>query len=418
MPEIDWGRWLRPGDHLVCSHMAAEPVALLRSLARHAAPPAPLQLMLGVPFSMAAGDLPAHVALTTYGGMGTAAALAQRRPVALSLLGYGQSDGVYARGQWRCDIALVSLGRSADGQLFLSPSHGAVLAAARMARHILAQVSPNVPCVPGAEWPAELRIDQCLATEDAPLHAATAQPGEIEQAIARHIAALIPDGACLQVGIGNQPSAVLGALAGHRHLGVHTGMLTEPMWRLVQGGAADHSRKGRDAGVAVTGCVYGDAALYAGVHRHPGLLLRAPCYTHDAQVIAAQPDMACINSALEVDLLGSANAEAVVQADGRWRYVGGVGGLPDFVRAAVQAPRGQSIVALPSRTPKGQGRVVARLSGPATLAAADADVVVTEHGVARLRGRTVGERVLAMVAIAHPQDRDALRHEARSLGLL
>ena len=105
-------------------------------------------------------------------------------------------------------------------------------------------------------------------------------------------------------------------------------------------------------------------------------------------------------------------------ADGRWRHVGGVGGLPDFVRGAQCARRGQAVVALPSRTARQQPRIVVRLSGPCSVAAADADLIVTEYGVARLRDASLDQRVRRMLAIAHPQDRDVLQASARGLGLL
>lgn len=416
MADIDWARWLRAGDHLVCSHLSAEPAALLASLAR-SAPTVPLQLMLGIPFSMAAAGLPATCTLTTYGAMGSAGAIARQRPVRFSPLHYSQIEAVYERGDWRCDVALVALARAPDGRLFLGPSHGAVLAAARRARHVIAQVSARMPCVQGAEWPGDIALAAQIDTEDGPQLLADPQPGAAERAIAQHVAALVPDGACLQVGIGSLPSAALDALASHRHLGVHTGLLSGALWRLVQSGAVDHSRKGRDAGLAVTGSLCGSAHDYAAWNAHPAIALRTPGYTHDPRVIAAQPDMLCLNSALEVDLLGNLNAEAVPHPDGRWRFVGGVGGLPDFVRAAVHAPRGQSVIALVSRATAG-ARIVARLSGPCSVAASDADVVVTEHGVARLRGATLDERVVRMIAIAHPQDREALTAQARALGLL
>lgn len=418
MAEIDWPRWLRAGDHLVCSHMSAEPVALLASLAACTELPQPLHLMLGVPLSMAAAQLPAGCELTTYGGMGSAGAIAQRRPVHFSPLTYGRAAAVYESGEWRCDVALVALARAADGRLFLGPSHGAVLAAARRARHVIAQVSRNFPCIPGAEWPSDIPLAAVLETEDGPVSVDEAAPGESERAIARQVTALVPDGACLQVGIGTLPSAVLEGLASHRHLGIHTGMLTPALWRLVRSGAADHSRKGVDAGLAVTGSLSGTADFYRELDGHAGVSLREPGATHDPRVIAAQPDMFCLNSALEVDLLGNMNAEAIVQPDGRWRFVGGVGGLPDFMRAAVQAPRGQAVVALAARTPRGSPRIVARLSGPSTIAASDADIVATEHGVARLRDVSLAERVRRMLAIAHPEDRAALAAQAAGLGLV
>lgn len=399
--------------------MSAEPAALLASLARQASLPPGLRLMLGVPFSMAAAQLPADCELTTYGGMGSAGAMAQQRPLVMSPLPYGKSARVYADGLWPCDVALVALGRRrSDGRLFMAPTHGPVLAAARRARHVIAQVGAQVPCVPGAEWPQELPLAAVMETDDGPLALDDTQPGTVEQAMAARIAALVPQGACLQVGIGALPSAVLAALASHRHLGIHTGMLTPAMWRLVESGAADHSRKVLDRGIAVTGSICGGPALYAAVDGHAGVSLREPGYTHDPRVIAAQPDMFSLNSALEVDLLGNANAETLTLPDGRWRWVGGVGGLPDFVRAAVQAPGGQSVLALAARTPRGQPRIVARLSGPCTVAACDADVVVTEHGVARLRDASVGARVRQMLSVAHPEDREALQSAARATGLL
>jgi acyl-CoA hydrolase len=415
--ELDWGRWLRPGDHLVCSHMSAEPAALLASMAACGRLPEGLHVMLGVPFTLSAAALPPGCTLTTYGGMGSAGAIAQRRPVRFSPLPYSRAAAVYREGQWRCDVAVVALGRAPDGRLYLAPSHGAVLAAARQARHVLAQVSPCVPCLPGAEWPSDIPLAVVVEAADALPDVSEATPGPVERAIARHVAALVPDGACLQVGIGSLPSAVLEALGSHQHLGIHTGMFTDAQWRLVAAGVADHSRKVVDPGVAVAGAVCGSADLYRTVGGRDGIVLREPDHTHAAGVIARQPDMFCLNSALEVDLLGNVNAEAIVQADGRWRFVGGVGGLPDFVRAAQQAPRGRAVIALASRSPRGQPRIVARLSGPCTVAAADADVIVTEHGVAHLRDATLDERVRRMVAIAHPEDRAALLAQARAAGL-
>lgn len=418
MAEVAWSRWLRPGDHLVCSHMSAEPAALLADLARCPDLPQPLHLLLGVPFSRAAAALPLGCQISTYGGMGSAGTLMRGRSLDISPQVYSRAASGYDSGQARCDVALVSLGRAADGSLYMAPSHGPVLAAARRARHVIAQVSPAVPCLNGALWPADLAPAAVLETADGPWALPEAPPGETERRIAEQVAALVPDGACLQVGIGTLPSAVLAALGSHRHLGVHTGMISDGLWRLMQHGAVDHSRKCLDPGVAVTGGVCGSAALYAAVHGHPGVVLREPAYTHSLAVIAAQPDMFCLNSALEVDLLGQANAETLTGEDGAWRWVGGVGGLPDFSRGALLAPRGQAVLALASRSAQGAPRIVARLSGPATVAASDADLVVTEHGVARLRDASIGQRVPRMLAIAHPEDRPALARQARALGLL
>jgi len=415
--EPDWARWLRPGDRLVCSHMSSEPATLLASLAG-AAPGLGLRVMLGVPFSSAAQALPADCELLTYGGMGSASALMRSHAVRISPLPYSRSAEVYESGAWACDVALLSLARDARGGLWLGASHGPALAAARRARHVIAQVNASAPCVPGAPWPEDLRLDAVMETDHAPAPYQETPPDAVEQAIGQHIAALVPDGACLQMGIGSVPSAALAALRGHRHLGVHSGMVSDAVLDLIEAGVIDHSRKTRDAGVAVVGAVVGSERLYRFADGNPSIALRDPAATHGLATVAAQAGFFSLNSAIEVDLLGHVNAETVPTADGRWRVVGGQGGLGDFVRAAVAAPRGQSVIALPSRTPRGQPRIVARLGGPCTVAASDVDMIATEHGVARLRDADWATRARAMLAIAHPEDREALATEGRRLGLL
>lgn len=417
MPEIDWTAWLRRGDRVVCSHMSAEPVVLLADLAARG-PDLPLELMLGVPFSADIAAAPAAWRIVTYGGMGSAAAIAARRgDVDISPLPYGRSGAVYREGLWRCDVALLSLARAADGQLYLGASHGPALEAARRARAVIAEVNARAPCIEGGPWPEGMRIDALIEVERDLAAPPAPAPSAAEATIAAHIAERVPDGACLQVGIGALPSAVLAALASHRHLGIHTGIMTDALLDLWQRGAVDHSRKTVDSGVAVVGAVHGGTALHRFAHANPALRLREPGYTHDPAVVCALADFWAVNSALEVSLLGEVNAETVTDEQGRWRHVGGVGGLPDFARAAQSAPRGHSVIALASRTPRGRPRVVARLGGPATLAAADADLVVTEHGVADLRDVHVRERVRRMIAVAHPGDREPLLSQARGLGL-
>jgi len=418
---MDWARWLQAGDHLVCSHMSSEPVALLQLLAQSLAqsvPPLPLHLMLGVPFSDAAQALPSSCEITVYGGMGSAARLAQARPVQLSPLRYSLCAHVYQQGLWPVDVVLLSLARNADGHLYLGASHGPALAAARRARHVIVEVNAQAPCVPGARWPDDIPLAAVLEVDYAPAPLRKSTPSEVEQAIARHVAALVPDGGCLQVGIGALPSAMLAALSSHRHLGVHSGMYTDDLQALVDSGVVDHSRKTRDPGVAVVGSVVGSSSLYRAVHENPGICLRSPDCTHDAAFIAGIDDFFSLNSAIEVDLLGNVNAETVLGQDGRWRHVGGVGGLPDFVRAAQSAHCGQAVMALPSRSAGQQPRIVARLNGPCTVAASDADLICTEYGVARLRHASLDQRVRSMLAIAHPQDRDALAMAAYGLGLV
>ena len=420
---IDWAAWVRAGDRVVCSHMTAEPVALLRSLATASLHVGQFHVFLGVPFSDVSAAFAVDTTFTTFGGMGSAGALARSHAVQVSMAHYSQCGLAFASGGERADVLLVSLARAPDGTLHLGASHGYVLEAARRARCIVAEVNAMAPVVSGAPWPEGLGIDATIEVAYPLAVAGDARISAVERSIAAHVAPLVGQGACLQVGIGSLPSAVLDGLADHRALGLHSGMLTPALWRLIECGAIDNSRKPLDTGISVAGCVYGDAALYAAVHLNPAVALRSPAYTHAAATIARLAGFTAINSALEVDLLGQMNAETVPAPGGARRQVGGVGGLNDFVRGARHAPQGLAIVALPSRhAPRdgapGAPRIVATLSGPATVAASDADVVVTEHGVARLRHATLDERARRLIAIAHPDDRAALLAAARRSGQL
>jgi acyl-CoA hydrolase len=405
---LDWATLVHAGDRVACSHMTAEPVALLRSLAASGAHGGAYGVQLGVPFSDAAAAFPAATALTTFGGMGTAGVLARQRPVVLSRQHYSQCARVFASGEERADVVLVSLARAADGRLFLGAAHGFALEAARRARCVVAEINAQAPAVLGAPWPPEIRIDVAIEVDYPLAVPAASRISEVERQIARHVAPLVGDGACLQVGIGTLPSAVLEGLASHRALGLHSGMLTPALWGLVEAGVIDNSRKTIDAGVSVAGVVYGDATLYAAVDEHPAVRLCEPGYTHTPEVIAQIDRFFALNSALEVDLRGRMNAETVIASDGRPRAVGGVGGLVDFVRAARHARHGRAVIALPSRQASGAPRIVAALGGPVTVDAEDADLVVTEHGVAELRGASAHERARRLIAIAHPDDREGL----------
>lgn len=395
--------------------MSSQPRALQQSLLRHR-PAIPLSVMLGVAFSPDMSDAPEDWQLQGLGAMGSGSVVASKRSLSLSTLTYSAFEQVYAAARWPVDVVLVSLSRDRQGRLYLGASHGAALAAARHARVVLAEVNAQAPCLLDSQWPADVPIHAQWETSYAPPELSAGAAGAAELAIGQHLAARIPDGACLQVGIGSLPSALLDCLSGHRRLGVHSGTYGQAMHRLLLSGAIDNSEKNIDTGLCVIGCVVGPADFLAQTDQHPALRMRSPAYTHDVLNIQGIDNFFSLNSALEVDLLGQVNAEAIVDEHGRWRYVGGIGGLPEFANAALRAPAGQSAIALPARTPRARSRIVAKLSGPATLAASQADLIVTEHGVAELRHASVDQRVMKMVAIADPLDRPALLAQARAIG--
>jgi acyl-CoA hydrolase len=231
-------------------------------------------------------------------------------------------------------------------------------------------------------------------------------PDAVDEAIAGHVAALVEDGDTIQLGVGTLPAAILAGLTGHRDLGVHSGMITDGVVRLVEKGVITGARKEIDPGLVVTGAALGTVELYAAVPDLP-VEFRGASYTHDPGVLARLRTLVSINSALEVDLTGQVNAEV---AGGH--AVGALGGQADFSGAAARTGA-RSVIALRS-TIRGRTTIVPVLREvPVTTARADVDVVVTEHGAAHLRGVPVPERPRRLAVIAAPEHRDALLRAAR-----
>jgi acetyl-CoA hydrolase len=199
--------------------------------------------------------------------------------------------------------------------------------------------------------------------------------------------------------------AVSRALFDHHELGVHSGLLSDIFVDLVEKGVVTNSHKGIDEGVSVTGCLFGTRRLLDHASNNAAIALRSVEYTHNLAVMARINSLFTVNSAIEVDVTGQVNAEL---AGGR--YLGAVGGQVDFVRGAQYSAGGRSIIALPSTTPDGQtSRIVASLAGrPVTTPRSDVDMVITEYGVADLRGASLSQRLKRLSTIAHPDFRDDL----------
>ena len=208
------------------------------------------------------------------------------------------------------------------------------------------------------------------------------------------------------MGVGGLPVAVCRALEGHRDLGVHSGVISDVIVDLVEKGVVTNARKGIDVGRTVTGGLFGSRRLMDFADGNAALEMRSSEYTHNQQVLAHVQNLYAINSGIEVDLTGNVNSEVAAG-----RYLGAIGGQLDFVRGSFASPGGRSIIALSSTTPDGRhSRIVASLAGrPVTTPRGDADIVVTEYGVADLRGRSFSERAERLRAIAHPGFRDSLQ---------
>lgn len=268
------------------------------------------------------------------------------------------------------------------------------------ARMTVGELNRNLTIGGGA---TTMRVDAIVAADVAlPEWPAPAETAEAA-ALAAHAASLIADGDTIQIGVGALPSAMLRRLGAHRDLGLHSGIISDECLDLVEAGVITGRRKGLDEGLAVAAAAIGSSRLYRALARDD-IVLRPSRHVHASGTLARLDALVSLNSALEVDLFGQVNATSI---DGR--FVSGMGGFLDFARGARASPGGRAIVMLPAAS-KGRSRIVAQFAPgtPVTASALDADIVVTEHGVARLAGRDLDARAQALVAIAAPAHRAAL----------
>ena len=323
---------------------------------------------------------------------------------------------LFERGALPLDAVLVNA-TPPDGHGFcsLGVSVEAMHAAIRAAKTVIVQFNQAMPRTLGESFIHVDDIDLAVEVDVPPYERPATAMGDVERRIGRHVAALIPDGATIQLGIGAIPAATALALVDHRDLGIHTEMFTDSVVDLVEKGVVNGSRKERNRGKIVTAFLMGTRRVYDFVRDNPMVEMRSVDFTNDTHVIRSFATMTAINSAIEVDLTGQVVADSIGS-----RVYSGVGGQMDFMRGAALASQGRAIIALPSTAAGGSvSRITAALAPGAGVVTTRAHVrtIVTEWGVADLFGRSLGERAAALISIAHPDHRDRLEQESRRLGL-
>ena len=303
----------------------------------------------------------------------------------------------------------------AHGFCSLGTSVEAMHAAVRAARQVIVQFNAAMPRTLGDSFIHVSQIDLAVECAVPPYEHPVGVIGDVERRIGEYVAELVPDGATLQLGIGAIPAATALALVDKRDLGVHTEMFTDSIVDLVEAGVVTGARKERNKGKLVTAFLMGSKRLYDFVDDNPMVEMRPVDFTNDTHVIRSFDRMVAINSAIEVDLTGQVVADSIGH-----RLYSGVGGQMDFIRGAGLAAQGRAIIALPSMARGGTSRIVASLQQGAGVVTTRAHVrtVVTEWGVADLFGRSLRERAVALIGIAHPDARDRLLAEAEALNLV
>jgi acetyl-CoA hydrolase len=404
LDRLRFAEHLRPHDVIAWPQGPGEPLALTEALVAQRRELVSPTLLFGLTASKTLQpELAEHFRLCALNGAGS-----NRRVTALADIVPCHVSGLPALlrgGELRVDVALIQVRPLPAGGFTLGVIADFTQALIRQARLVVALVNSALPLTGGDAVVDAGDIDLLVEADERLIDMPDPEPSAVECAVAAQVSELIPDRATVQLGVGTLPAAVARALSDHRDLGVHSGVVSDVLVDLVERGVVTNAYKGRDPGRTVTGGLFGTQRLRDFAVRNGLLEMRSVEYTHHIAVTASLALFHTINSAIEIDLSGQANAE--VAGD---RYLGAVGGQVDFVRGGAASPGGRSIIALPSTTPDGRhSRIVASLEGrPVTTARSDIDVVVTEYGAAHLRGCPLRERARRLIEIAHPDHRESL----------
>ena len=320
-------------------------------------------------------------------------------------------------GAVKIDIALIQTSPPDEhGYMSLGVSVDMAKAAIDHASLIIAQVNPAMPRVHGDGFIHIRDVRFIIEKEEALLELSDVTVDETMKKIGEYVAELVQDGDTIQVGYGGLPNAVLSSLAHKQHLGVHTELLCDGIASLIQAGVIDNSRKTINPGKTVATFAMGKKATYQFLDDNPSILFRTIDYTNNPLIIAQQDNMVAINSALEIDLTGQSTAESIGGS-----FYSGIGGHQDFMRGALLAKGGRTILAMKATARKDSvSRIVPSLREAAgvTLNRGDVRYVVTEYGIAYLHGKNIRERAMSLIAIAHPKFRPWLVEEAKKRGLI
>ncbi len=324
---------------------------------------------------------------------------------------------LFTSGQLPIDVALIQVSPPDHrGRCSLGVAVDIVKSAAENASLVIAQINNQMPRTNGDSFILIHNLD-ILVPVDVPLvEVPPIKPDEMTKKIGEYIAALVEDGSTIEFGIGAIPQAVAGFLNNKKHLGIHTEMFTDTIIDLIDSGIVDGSRKSMDKGKVVASFCMGTKKIYDYINENPNFMFYPTEYVNDPFVISKQHKQVAINVALEVDLTGQVCADSLGS-----QFYSGIGGQVDFNRGAAKSPGGKAIIALHSTAKNDTiSRIKAQLTPGAGVVTTRGDVhyVVTEYGTAYLHGKSVRERAVALISVAHPKFREQLLKDAMDLGLL
>lgn len=313
---------------------------------------------------------------------------------------------LFRQGYMDLDVVMLNVSPpDKHGFCSLGVSVDIVISGIEQGKKVIAQINPKMPRTFGDAIVHLRNFDACVEVDEEIYEMKFVAPSAEEQAIGKNIAAIIDDGATLQMGIGGIPNAVLTYLTNHKNLGVHTEMFSEGIVDLVERGVVNGSKKKVNPYKIVSGFAMGTRRLYDFMDDNPEIEMLDIAYVNDTSIIRQNPKVTAINSAIEIDITGQVCADSIGP-----RMFSGVGGQMDFMRGAALSKGGKPIIAVNSTTQKGVSKIVPMLKQGAGVVTtrAHARFVATEYGVAELFGRSLKERAKALRDIAHPDHREEL----------
>jgi 4-hydroxybutyrate CoA-transferase len=408
---------IKSGDRIVSAHACSEPIDLYDALVARAPELRDVEVVHLVPMGKGEYARPEYAGSfrhnSVFVGAPTREAVCDGR-ADFTPCHFHETPALFTEGYLPPDVALVHLSPpDRHGWCSFGLSVDYTKPAALAARKIVAQVNPNMPRTHGDTFIHVTRLDAIVESSTPLLELPAPRIGAVAEAIGRNISELVRDGDCLQVGIGAIPEAVLRFLHDKKDLGIHSEMFSDGVVDLYEEGVVTNSRKTIHRDRLVATFLMGSRRLYDFVDDNPVVSMFPVSYTNNPYVIAQNDNVVSINSALQVDLMGQVVADTM----GPRQYTG-VGGQVDFVRGAAASKGGRAIIALPSTAKCGTvSRIVAKISDGAavTTMRADVDYVVTEHGVAHLKGKTLRERRRELLAIAQPEFRGLIEEDYGAL---
>jgi len=404
---------IKSGDRIVLGHAVAEPLELIKEVIKNKDQYENIEIVSMVTFNNAEYTQPEMAPHFRHNTFFVATSTRQAQTDAradYTPCFFYQIPDLFSEGVLPVDVALIQLSPPDEhGYCSFGVSVGYTKPTAHAAKLIIAEINDQMPRTMGDSLIHISEVDHLVETSYPIFSIPPPRIGEIEKAIGENCASLIEDGSTLQLGIGSIPEAVLLFLKDKKDLGIHSEMFSDGIIDLVEAGVINNSKKTLHKGKMIATFLMGSQRLYDFVNNNPAVEMYPVTYVNDPCVIMQNHKMVSINSCIQVDFMGQVVSETI-----GLKQFSGVGGQVDYVRGAAMAKDGKSIIAIPSTASKGKvSRIVPFLDKGAAVTTSRNDVhyIVTEYGIANLRGKTLRDRARALINIAHPDFKPSLIEE-------